>query len=192
MGSGIPKEFGTLSELLYHRYAVLSALHTCVAKGVRVENRLFFSVYHNRHKGFLSGELKVSPLTKDEKLKMTLPQCCVYCGTTKNLTIDHLLPTKKGGEDIPENYVWACSSCNSSKGARDVITWLQSKGRYPSIVVFRRYVKLVLLYAQKHNFMDCRLDELPANLPFDVEAIKNPDVLPISKAEIYVPPQTTD
>jgi hypothetical protein len=39
--------------------------------------------------------------------------------------------------------------------------------------VFRRYVKLVLLYAQKHNLMDCKLDELPANLPFEVEATNN-------------------
>lgn len=104
MGSGIPKEFGTLSELLYHRYAVLSALHACLDKGIREQGKLFFSVYHSRHKGFLSGKIKISSLNKDEKLKMSLPQCCVYCGATDKLTIDHLLPTRKGGEDVPENY----------------------------------------------------------------------------------------
>lgn len=188
MASGIPKEFATLSELLYHRYAELAAVHACVTKGVRVRSRLFFTVYHSRRRGFLEGALKVSTLNDDEKLKMKLPQCCVYCGATERLTIDHLIPTKKGGEDVPENYVWACASCNSSKGAKDVIAWLYAKGWQPSILVFRRYIKLVLLYAERHGLMECALRDLPKELPFDIAAIQNPDVLSLKVAELYVPP----
>lgn len=188
MGAGIPSQFSTLAELLYHRYAVLSALHACLDKGIREQGKLFFSVYHGRHKGFLSGKIKISSLNKDEKLKMSLPQCCVYCGATDKLTIDHLLPTRKGGEDIPENYVWACNSCNSSKRDRDVIAWLREKGKSPSILVYRRYVKLVLVYAEKYGLMDCPLEDLPLNVPFSVDEIKNPEGLLIAKAQIFVSP----
>ena len=41
---------------------------------------------------------------------------CQYCGSTKSLTIDHVIPKSKGGEDTWENLVVACSSCNVKKG----------------------------------------------------------------------------
>jgi hypothetical protein len=41
---------------------------------------------------------------------------CQYCGSTKKLTIDHVLPRSRGGQDTWENMVVACSSCNTKKG----------------------------------------------------------------------------
>ena len=41
---------------------------------------------------------------------------CQYCGSTTRLTIDHVLPRSRGGEDSWENLVVACSSCNTKKG----------------------------------------------------------------------------
>jgi hypothetical protein len=41
---------------------------------------------------------------------------CQYCGSTKSLTIDHVIPKSKGGEDTWENLVVACSPCNVKKG----------------------------------------------------------------------------
>ncbi len=43
---------------------------------------------------------------------------CVYCGTKKNLNIDHVIPQSKGGRNTFENTVTACVSCNSRKGNR--------------------------------------------------------------------------
>jgi 5-methylcytosine-specific restriction endonuclease McrA len=40
---------------------------------------------------------------------------CQYCGATTRLTIDHVLPRSKGGQDTWENLVVACSSCNVKK-----------------------------------------------------------------------------
>lgn len=45
-------------------------------------------------------------------------ESCVYCGTHKDLTIDHVIPRSKGGIDSWENLVTACHSCNSKKGNR--------------------------------------------------------------------------
>lgn len=41
---------------------------------------------------------------------------CQYCGSTRNLTIDHLIPRCRGGQDTWENLVIACSKCNTEKG----------------------------------------------------------------------------
>ncbi len=41
---------------------------------------------------------------------------CQYCGSTRRLTIDHVLPRSRGGGDTWENMVVACSSCNTKKG----------------------------------------------------------------------------
>lgn len=43
-------------------------------------------------------------------------QTCQYCGSTRNLTIDHLVPRCRGGEDTWENLLLACSRCNTLKG----------------------------------------------------------------------------
>lgn len=43
---------------------------------------------------------------------------CVYCDSTFNLTIDHVLPTAKGGKTSFENCVCACLPCNNQKRNR--------------------------------------------------------------------------
>jgi 5-methylcytosine-specific restriction endonuclease McrA len=44
---------------------------------------------------------------------------CVYCGRGDlPLTIDHVLPKARGGADIWENMVCACTLCNNVKGNR--------------------------------------------------------------------------
>lgn len=40
---------------------------------------------------------------------------CQYCGTNKDLTIDHVQPRSKGGKSTWTNLVTACKKCNSKK-----------------------------------------------------------------------------
>jgi 5-methylcytosine-specific restriction endonuclease McrA len=41
---------------------------------------------------------------------------CQYCGSTDDLTFDHLMPRSKGGQTEWENVLAACSPCNLRKG----------------------------------------------------------------------------
>lgn len=43
---------------------------------------------------------------------------CVYCGSRKTLTIDHVMPKSRGGANTWTNLVTCCSSCNRKKGDR--------------------------------------------------------------------------
>lgn len=42
---------------------------------------------------------------------------CLHCGAEDRLSLDHIHPYSKGGEDSYENLQTLCSSCNSKKGA---------------------------------------------------------------------------
>jgi len=44
---------------------------------------------------------------------------CQYCGTAKGpMTVDHVVPKMKNGNDSWENMVCACVKCNNKKGDR--------------------------------------------------------------------------
>jgi 5-methylcytosine-specific restriction endonuclease McrA len=57
--------------------------------------------------------LKMAPLVFERDGRV-----CRYCGATDRLTIDHVLPRRRGGSDDLSNLVVACRQCNSKKGVR--------------------------------------------------------------------------
>jgi 5-methylcytosine-specific restriction endonuclease McrA len=42
---------------------------------------------------------------------------CQYCGSTRHLTIDHVVPRSRGGRSSWDNVVTSCAACNVRKGA---------------------------------------------------------------------------
>lgn len=48
---------------------------------------------------------------------------CIYCGDSKRLTRDHVIPITRGGKDEPENIVPACHQCNSRKKNKLFSEW---------------------------------------------------------------------
>ena len=47
---------------------------------------------------------------------------CQYCGlSTRELTLDHVIPKHRGGRHEWENLVAACRGCNHRKGAKTVL-----------------------------------------------------------------------
>ncbi len=60
---------------------------------------------------------KVPPVNRREVLRRD-KHACQYCGSTKKLTLDHVIPRSKGGKHSWDNVVIACEPCNSRKGDR--------------------------------------------------------------------------
>ena len=48
---------------------------------------------------------------------------CQYCGSYSSLTIDHVIPRSRGGENTWDNMVSACISCNTRKGDKTPEEW---------------------------------------------------------------------
>ena len=53
-----------------------------------------------------------------EKVRERDGRSCVYCGHTKYLTLDHLMPVSRGGNNDENNLATACRPCNSKKRDR--------------------------------------------------------------------------
>ncbi|NJL11275.1 MAG: HNH endonuclease [Calothrix sp. SM1_7_51] len=82
-----------------------------------------------------SGERtwKVPPVNRREVLRRD-HYSCQYCGSTKHLTLDHVLPRSRGGQHTWDNVVIACERCNSKKGDKtpqEVGMNLRSKPKAP-------------------------------------------------------------
>jgi len=162
----------TLGEALYWSYANLAMAHAAVAKGDRQYGRLHYMIRARLRKGLLAGTMSIGPIAEDEKLKLILPQSCCYCGSKASLSVDHLLPRARGGIDAGENMVWSCKSCNSSKGKRDVLVWLNKRERFPPLLLLRRYLKLAVEISAERGLLLTALEALPDDeLPFAVAAI---------------------
>lgn len=77
---------------------------------------------------------------KPKKRKLTLfdlaklcDYTCQYCFEKfplKQLSIDHVHPKSKGGEDHHDNRVLSCVKCNREKG--NVTPWLNKEGKIPN------------------------------------------------------------
>lgn len=62
---------------------------------------------YNLMRGQLSKELAA----RDAKV-------CRYCGSTENLSIDHIVPLARGGTNDLDNLQFLCMPCNRRKGAK--------------------------------------------------------------------------
>lgn len=61
-------------------------------------------------------------ISKEEMSKL-YASACTYCGSSDNITIDHVIPLSRGGSHSVSNLVSACAKCNMSKGAKTVMEW---------------------------------------------------------------------
>jgi len=56
-------------------------------------------------------------------IKKILNSSCTYCGSTKRISVDHVIPISRGGNHSVGNLTAACFSCNSSKNNRFITEW---------------------------------------------------------------------
>lgn len=66
---------------------------------------------------------------------------CQYCGSTKDLTLDHVMPRSRGGKSTWDNLITACKTCNNRKGDNtpdEVQMRLRQKPFKPSFLMFLR------------------------------------------------------
>tara|TARA_Y100001956_G_C4069783_1_gene163361 strand:+ start:151 stop:522 length:372 start_codon:yes stop_codon:yes gene_type:complete len=61
------------------------------------------------------------------KIKQRWDYECAYCGSDKDLTIDHIVPRSKGGNDFTKNVVCCCNDCNQSKSHTPWEDWYFSQ-----------------------------------------------------------------
>lgn len=162
----------TVADLIFWSYANLAMAHNGIKRGIQTYDKTSFIIRTRLYKGLQSGQFQIGTLFEDERWKMENGARCVYCGTTENLSVDHLFARIKGGEDNPENLVCSCKSCNSSKGKKDMMLWYHERGQFPSVMVLRRYLKLVYQHCVELGIMDQPWKEVDdSTFPFKLSEI---------------------
>jgi 5-methylcytosine-specific restriction endonuclease McrA len=77
---------------------------------------------------------------------------CVYCGSKKDLTLDHVLPKSRGGGNDWTNLVTSCFKCNLKKGNKtpdEARMFMKQKPFVPTIVGENQSVQKVWNEYQK-------------------------------------------
>jgi hypothetical protein len=90
---------------------------------------------------------------------------CVFCDQppidNSSLTIDHLRPRSKGGEDISSNCLPACLEHNQSKGSSDWQPWFRSQSFYDKV----REAKIIYWLRHSRVPTQLELDETLREMP---------------------------
>ena len=163
-------ELQTVGDVLFWSYANLAMAHAAVANCAAKFTRTHFMIRSRLFKGLRDGTMDLGSLLDDDRTKLVMPRSCCYCGADAKLSLDHLIPTAKGGPETGDNVVWACRRCNSSKGARDLLQWYDARRRFPPLLLLRRYLKLAVAHCRAHGLLTCSLASAP-QLPFQLAAI---------------------
>ena len=179
--SGKGRRLSLVGERLHWAYANVAMAHAALNDGAQAYRVHHYQIRARLYTGLRSGNMSIGSMLADERLKLVLPRTCAYCAAPGGLSLDHLIPRSAGGADTGDNIVWACRSCNSSKGGTDMLKWLAARGIFPPVLLLRRYLKIAVDWAEENAFMDvdmldakvqrspCALEHLPTKMPRPAE-----------------------
>jgi len=164
------KELTTVKEVLFWSYANLAMAHSAVDKKQEKYVILNYMIRAKLFKGLIDGKMNIGTMFDDEKIKLLSGSKCSYCGSTENLALDHIFPQKLGGKDAGDNLIYACRPCNSSKGKKDMMEWMDCKNVFPPLMILRRYLKLVVFYCIENDLMTHSVGDMKGRgYPFNIE-----------------------
>ena len=141
------------------------------------------------YKGLVTETTSVRSLYHDERLKMTMPQACYYCGSQRNLAVGHLIPRLRGGPDEADNLIWACRACEQFEvGSRHAR--MDAGERVIPVDTAPAAVPHVSRHCSPIGCMDVLLEDVSEiDLPFDVTRI--PVALPpLGELRLWVYPES--
>lgn len=111
-------------ERSHNYYLANKERHLEVASAWKKANREKVNEMRQRYRArkYENGEFYV----REKFLKRLYASPCVNCGTTENISADHIIPITRGGVHSEGNLQPMCIPCNSSKNDKFMMEW---KGR---------------------------------------------------------------
>jgi len=154
-----PSAVKTIKEVIFWQYAkIISA-----SAGIGKQN---YGMIMSTYKKLCVGEIIWSSSVREYLRERENNHICIYCGQEDKLTIEHIFPRSRGGEDITDNVVMVCKHCNSSKGNKGLYEWLKlSEKDNHHRIAEGKYLKYIYMLHEKSNTLDNTiLDLCPCRL----------------------------
>lgn len=143
-----PSAVKSVRDLIFWQYAKIIS----ESAGTGKKN---YGFVMNRFKKLQSGEINWSTSIREYIKERENPNNCIYCGSEGDLTLEHILPQCRCGLDSPDNAVWACKECNSSKGGKRLYEWFGlARKDEVSRIVEGKYLKLIYSLHEKNGTLD--------------------------------------
>ena len=142
------KSVKTIKEVIFWQYAKIVS----ESAGMGKQN---YGMIMNTYKKLCNGSISWSSTVREWLREKEQGNVCIYCGNADKLTTDHILPRVCGGEDIPDNVVSVCKSCNSSKGCKGLYEWrgLKTKDNHHRIAE-GKYLKYLYSLHERNGTLD--------------------------------------
>lgn len=145
-----PSAVKSIRDLIYWQYAKI------IAESAGAGKRKYGFVM-DRFQKMINGDISWSTTIREYVKEREQTNMCIYCGAKEDLTLDHILPLSRGGPDSPDNAIWVCQHCNSSKGDQRLYEWFGLGRRYdiPRIAE-GKYLKLLYTLHENMNTLDIK------------------------------------
>lgn len=161
-----PSAVKTVKEIIFWQYAKIVS----ESAGLGKKN---YGMIMSTYKKLCNEDISWSSTVREWIKEREESGICIYCGTADKLTTDHILPRACGGEDVPDNVVSVCKSCNSSKGCKGLYEWrgLDAKDNHHRIAE-GKYLKYLYSLHEKQGTLNAGVDILCPTCNLSEKCIK--------------------
>jgi len=143
-----PTAVKTIREEIYWQYAKLISK----SAGFGINDRAFqMATFIKLRDRKIKWSSAIGEYVKEHERK----NVCIYCGSTKALTLEHILPLSRGGPNTTDNAIFVCKKCNSSKGSKRLYEWFgyAKRDEIPNIAE-GKYLKLIFTIHKKRGTLN--------------------------------------
>ncbi|WP_223926829.1 HNH endonuclease [Prevotella lacticifex] len=165
-------KYNNFGELLYYAYANLQMLCYALGSNTPKYDKKCYMIRAKAYKAYKEGRWNIHDLMQLNVAKIKENNFCWYCGKEmppSKLTIDHVFPRNKGGNNDMDNIIMVCKTCNSSKGNMDLFEWYSKvQKHWPPLNILIHYMKNIYQYSKENGLMDKHAEEMDLlELPFN-------------------------
>lgn len=121
---------------MYYQYAKIIARRAFEVSDGKAAKAGHYGFVKQTLRDLQSGKKRWSDIEREDWMLVEGPRACVYCGSTENLSREHVVPRSLHIKDRCQtcdkiqsihNQVWACRECNSRKGTVGLYTFYKMR-----------------------------------------------------------------
>ncbi len=163
------REVRTIRDLIYYQYAKIIA-KSALGPDAKKSSYGFIKTTFRQLK---SDEKRWSEILREDRQLVEAEKRCVYCGTTEDLSWEHIVPRSLHINDrCPDcdriqgihNQIWACKRCNSRKGKKGLYHFyreMHPDAKIQDIIpplLEKKYLKTIYCCHQCNGTLDSEIE----------------------------------